>query len=220
MRAEGLQLKQGMRLYLQRDREDGVTEVLPCSLVDYIDQRELIIESINPEHYPSFVKGGCYTTRIVIDERRYAFMTEVLFTIEQPHPRIHLSYPREIEGIFKRSAPRYQLTRPVRLKLQTEQATVSVRVHDISNSGACLIAEKSLANDSDLLNIELRDPFNPSLITLHCLVRYVLLDMVEGQIRYRHGVEFQFNNEEEQLQLERFIEYLLHEQYARPSSGN
>jgi hypothetical protein len=212
MKAEGLQLKTGTRLYLQRSRPDGVTEVMPCMLIRSVNDQELVVHPQSSEDFPSFVSGETYTTRIVEGDKRYAFTTTILLKAETPRLEIHLSYPKEIDGVFMRKAPRFLIAKPVRLSLSSGGETVTVYVHDISRSGACLIAESSLAQGDDVLNIE------QSLITLHCLVRYVMFDMVNGVINYRHGVEFQFQNDDEQLQLESFIEFLLHERFAFPSS--
>jgi hypothetical protein len=219
MKADGLQLKTGTRLYLQRSRPDGVIEVMPCTLDRTIDNQELVVHPQSSEDFPSFAEGETYTTRIVAGNKRYAFATTILSKAEQQQ-MIHLSYPQEMETVYTRKAPRFLIAKPIRLSLRSGDKTVAVYIHDISRSGACLIAEHSLAKGDDVLNIELRDPFDQSLITLHCLVRYVLFDMVDGVINYRHGVEFQFADDDEQLQLERFIEYLLHERFASPSSTN
>jgi len=218
MKAEGLQLKTGTRLYLQRSRPDGVTEVMPCILNRSYSDQELVVQPQSSDDFPSFIAGETYTTRIVEDNQRYAFKTTILSKTEQPQQEIHLSFPQGIDGVLMRKAPRFLIAKPVRLSLRTGDETVEVYVHDISRSGACLIAGSSLAKGDDVLNIELRDPFKKSLITLHCLVRYVMFDMVDGVINYRHGVEFQFSDNEEQLELENFIEYLLHERFAFPSS--
>lgn len=219
MKAEGLQLKIGTRLYLQRRRPDGVTEVMPCILNRSYSDRELVVHPQSSEGFPTFVTGESYTIRIVEGENRYAFATTILSKTEQPHQEIHLSFPKATEGVHMRKAPRFLIARPIRLSLRSGDETLAVYVHDISRSGACLIAETSLAKGDEVLNIELRDPFKQSLITLHCLVKYVMLDMVDGVIKHRHGVEFQFRDDEEQLELESFIEYLLHERFAFPSSS-
>ena len=218
MKAEGLQLRVGTQLYLQRSRPDGVTEVMPCILNRSFSDQELVVHPQSTEDFPSFITGESYTTRIVEGDKRHAFTTTIVSKTEKPHPEIHLSFPREIDGVFIRKAPRFLIAKPVRLSLRAGDETVAIYVHDISRSGACLIAETCLAKGDDVLNIELRAPFDQSLITLRCLVRYVMFDLVNGVINYRHGVEFQFQGDDEQLQLENFIEYLLHERFAFPSS--
>lgn len=214
MKADNLDLSVGTRLYLQRSRLDGVTEVLPCSLLHNLDGRELVVRPHGPLTHTGFVCGQSYGLRIANGTQRQAFTISII-KIEAPAPGLlHLSYPEAIHNIHSRRSPRHPIDKQVRLSLHSGEEKLDVYLHDISRNGACLIAEHSLARGDDVLNIELRDPINQSLITLHCLVRYVMFDMVNGVINYRHGVEFQFRDDEEQLQLENFIEYLLHEKHG------
>lgn len=220
MKSEGLGLTVGMRLYLQYIRRDGITEVLPCNLIGFVEGQGLIIRLIGDAVMPMLEVGQNITTRMTVGDSRYAFSCEVLTVTKNPYPHIHLSYPQEISGVMMRSAPRFRMKLPLRLSLQMENEVVSVLISDISSTGACLLAELPLGEDSDTLNIEFRVPFDQTLISLPCNVCYVLSEQDEGQSYYRHGVAFEFNSDEEQLQLERFIELLIKKQYAVPGVGN
>lgn len=218
MKAEGLRLAVGMTLTLQRLREDGITEVLPCSLIGFVEGQGLIVRPQDEGVLSTLVKGESLTTRLAVEDKRYAFLCQVLTLVKLPYPHIHLSYPQAIQGILKRGAPRFRLHKPIRLSLQQGDELVKVSISDISSSGACLLAEQPLGLDSDTLNIEFRVPFDKTLITLPCIVRYVLAEQDENGCIYRHGVAFQFSSSAEQLELEQFIALLVHKQYALPDS--
>ena len=218
MKAEGLRLSVGMKLYLQHLRPDGITEVLHCSLIGFVEGQGLNVRPQDEAAFSTLSKGEWLTTRMAVDERRYAFACEVLTLVRQPYLHIHLSYPEEIQGIFKRVAPRYRIHKPIRLSLHLGDEQVKVAISDISNSGACLLADVPLGVNSDTLNIEFRVPFDQSLITLPCSVRYVLAEQDEGGSQYRHGVAFQFSSTEEQCEVEQFIALLVNKQYAQPST--
>jgi len=219
MKSEGLKLVVGMRLYLQRIRTDGITEVMPCSLIGFVESQGLIIRPLEDAILPLLKIGQSITTRMSVGDNRYAFSCEVLTVTELPYPHVHLSYPKEISGVMMRGAPRFRMHMPIRLSLHVGQEVVSVLVSDISSSGACLLAESSLGNDSDILNIEFRVPFDQTLINLPCIVRYVLPEQDDSKEYYRHGVAFQFQSDEEQWKLDQFIEMLITKQYAAPSVG-
>lgn len=219
MKAEGIKLVVDMALYLQRVRADGITEVLPCRLIGFVEAEGLIIRPQDASGFPLLAEGEFITTRMSVGDSRYAFSCKVLSVLEQPYLHMHLSYPQEISGVMKRNAARLHMHIPIRLSLQVAEEVVSVLISDISSSGACLLAESPLGNSSDTLNIEFRVPFDQNLINLPCIVRYVMTDKDEGKLYYRHGVAFEFESDIEQWQLEQFIELLINKQYAVPDTG-
>lgn len=220
MKSGGLSLIVGMTLYLQRVRPDGVTEVLPCKLIGFVEGQGIIIRPLQDNILPVLEQGQTVSTRMPVADNRYAFSCEVLTVNELPYPHVHLSYPQELSGVMIRAAPRFRMHMPIRLSLHVDEDVVSVLISDISSSGACLLAESPLGVDLDTLNIEFRIPFEQSLINLPCSVRYVLAEQDGSKSYYRHGVSFQFNSDEEQWQLNQFIELLINKQYAVPSELN
>ena len=220
MKADGLNLKIGMPLYIQRMRTDGITEVLLCHLVGFGDGQELIVQPQDDSSFACLKVGDQITTRMSVDDSRYAFSCKILTLNEHPHSHIHLSYPEEISGIMKRAAPRFHMNLPIRLSLHIGADIVSVLISDISSTGACLLAETPLGGHADILNIEFRVPFDQTLLTLPCVVRYVLTEQDNGKHYYRHGVVFEFVSDEDQWQLNQFIEMLISKQYAVPSVMN
>jgi len=220
MKADGLNLKTGMSLYIQRIRTDGVTEVLSCNLIGFVEGQGLIVKPHDDSTLASLNVGEKITTRMSVGDSRYAFSCTILTLNEQPYTHIHLSYPEEISGIMKRAAPRFHINMPIRLSLHIGVDIVSVLISDISSSGACLLSESPLGGHADTLNIEFRVPFDQTLLTLPCVVRYVLTEQEDGKHYYRHGVAFQFVSDEDQWQLNQFIEMLINKQYAVPGISN
>ena len=101
-------------------------------------------------------EGQPFHVRVLVDSRVYGFTTHVLKSNGRPYPYLHLSYPRELQSVVVRKAPRAVADVIVSIRQKSRDEPATARLLDISTTGARLSAPTSIGQMNDEIDIAVR----------------------------------------------------------------
>jgi c-di-GMP-binding flagellar brake protein YcgR len=155
-------------------------------------------------------EGQPFTARVLVDSRVFGFTTHVLKSNARPYPYLHLAYPRELESVVVRKAPRARADLIVSVRLKGRDQPVTARLVDISTTGARFSSMRSIGALDDEVDVAVR-------LTIGEIEEYVRLPGVirrehaeiredgdEAPVHY-YGVEFRGLTQPAQLALYAYV---------------
>jgi c-di-GMP-binding flagellar brake protein YcgR len=183
-------------------------------VIGYLEPKSLLITTPRKAGKVMLVREGTVVdVRMMSGNSVYGFITNVIQTCLQPFPYLHLAYPKELQKSVVRKAQRAEVNLIVSVEKVVEEgetvASGSAAVNDISVSGALLIAGKVLGQVEDMLIVKARVDVGDvhEYINIPSVIRSVRERESEdtGKIEYLHGVEFQMENNQENIMLHGFV---------------
>ncbi len=143
-------------------------------------------------------------------DNQFAFQSRVSYLAAEPYPHVHLDYPMGVQGRALRKAPRIDVNSEaqVSLCLDDHGRQVSVKMMNISETGARLLATSKLAGSGESFTIEIPmiSGNQERVVALTCVVRHVN-DIPYGPNKeYHHGVEFVSVDDSARALIHRFIQ--------------
>jgi c-di-GMP-binding flagellar brake protein YcgR len=141
-------------------------------------------------------EGQPFHVRVLVDSRVYGFTTHVLKSNGRPYPYLHLSYPRELQSVVVRKAPRAVADVIVSIRQTSRDEPATARLLDISTTGARLSAPTPIGQMNDEIDIAVRLTIGDleEYLRLPSCIRRVQVDAPEGKPDaplHLYGVEFQ-----------------------------
>lgn len=129
-------------------------------VIGYLPGHSLIVTA--PEHKGKILlirEGQRYAVRMLLGESVCGYMASVLRSCSQPYPYLHLSYPKDIERIVVRNAPREPIDVPAVARNtkdpQDDICRYPVKLLDLSSTGACLASFTAFAEIGDTIELQM-----------------------------------------------------------------
>ena len=133
---DDMRLKVGDRLQLQLPPTVAQDRMI-VKLIGYVeDQCLLVTGPAGPAILKSLVEGDRIVVRIFSGQGAFGFVCYVDRLIRLPFEYLHLSFPREIQGLMIRKAPRVKTD--INVKVDTPTGPVDVNVANLSATGLSL----------------------------------------------------------------------------------
>ena len=192
-----LRLDVGDVLHLQSvGDEQGLRYAV--KVIGYLGGESLLVTTPRTRAGVALVREGQpFHVRVLVDSRVYGFTTHVLKSNGRPYPYLHLSYPRELQSVVVRAAPRAEANVIAAIRHKSRDDPATARLLDISTTGARLSAPAPIGEMSDEIDIAVRLKIGDleEYLRLSARIRRVqVVDAAEGKpegATHLYGVEFQ-----------------------------
>lgn len=139
-----------------------------------------------------------------------AFQSRVSYLAFEPYPHIHVDYPMGVQGRALRKKPRVDVDSEAQISLSLEDhgRQVSVKMINISETGARLVANRKLANSDETFTIEIpmMSGNQVRVVALACVVRHVNDIPFGPNKEHHHGVEFESVDDSARAMIHRFMQ--------------
>lgn len=144
---EDMRLKVGDRLQLQLPPAVSQDRVI-VKLIGYVEDLCLLVTApAGPGILRSLVEGDEVVVRIFSGQGAFGFVCYVDRLIRLPFEYLHLSYPREIQGLMIRKAPRVKTD--LNIKVDTSAGPMDANVANLSATGLSLRTATRLGAKGD-----------------------------------------------------------------------
>jgi hypothetical protein len=186
-------------------------------LIGLLPNASIIVTAIQRDKQVLLVREGqAYTVRAFSGKQAFGFNTCIKKVCNVPYPYLHLDYPRDVQGVTIRAAPRIETKIICTVVRQGENdKAVAAVISDLSPSGARVDAPGKLAEKDQLLHLTFRFHRNDdaAYFAMDAIVRSVRDEpsSEESRLRYQHGVEFVDMPRNERLLLKTLIYELMNE---------
>lgn len=193
-------------------------------VIGYLHDKSLIVTIPQVNGKLMLVREGQpIAVRLMSGNNVMAFTVSVLKSRTKPYPYLHLSYPTELQAIKVRKAQRVSFATtaivrecgPATSTGGTPPDARTVKMEDMSTTGALLISDKPLGIAKDLLvvTMTLNIAEAEEELSIVAVIRNIRDRSVENPsaLEYLHGVEFQFADRQESIMLHAFVyEQIVH----------
>lgn len=180
--------------------------------VGYLPGKSLVVTTPEPKGRLVIVRiDQRFRVRMLRDESVLGFETRVLAVSNLPYPHVHLAYPRTVERIVVRNAPRVIADVPAvtrNLSNGPDEKEHRVTLTDLSMTGAKVVASRPLGVVGDMLhlNFQVDVAGKPENLTLLGAVRNVAVrDRQREDLGYNHGIQFGTINRYQQVLLHGWV---------------
>lgn len=211
-RFEDIRLKVGDRLQLQLPSHIADDRHI-VRLIGYLDQQSLLVTSPGLAGLQKpMVEGDRLIVRVFSGQGAFGFVSFVDKIIRLPFEYLHLSFPREIQGLMIRNAPRARTD--FQARVETAKAQADVRVANLSATGMLLRSNTVLGGKGDELKatLELNIYGVATTLRLRGRIRTAAeLPAEEGGEAHQYGIEFVGVQPEETL----ILQSAVHHEVAR-----
>jgi hypothetical protein len=182
-------------------------ENLHSELIDYSKDGNLIISHPQRDEIPVKINPGeRYIVEIKQGDDDVCFETEVVEVVNEPYPQLHTTYPTKVRAGSIRKSSRVPAA-PAKIKLiEDGEDETKISFLNVSCSGACLVADRSLGVINDMFQIGFQTDKGESDYTFTCMIRYVHEKYQNKQQLFNHGVVFIGMDAEAQLFLWKYFQ--------------
>lgn len=150
---EDMRLKVGDRLQVQLPSTVAQDRQI-VKLIGYVDKQCLLISAPSgPGFLKSLVEGDRIVVRVFSGQGAFGFVCFLDRIIRLPFEYLHLSFPREIQGLMIRKAPRVKTD--ISLSVDTSFGKVEAFVANLSATGMSLRTQALLGAKGDELSFTL-----------------------------------------------------------------
>jgi len=205
-----LRVDVGDVLHLQPiDEEQGTRYTV--KVIGYLVGESLLVTTPRTRAGVILVREGQpFTARVLVENRVYGFGTHVLKSNARPYPYLHLAYPRELESVVVRKAPRAHTDLIVSVRVQGREQPVTGRLVDVSTTGARFSATERVAGLNEEVDLAVRLTIGEieEYLRLPCLIRREQVEGREDGLEapsYLYGVEFHGLPQPSRLALYAFV---------------
>jgi hypothetical protein len=207
---EDMHLKVGDRLQVQLPNNVAEDRQI-VKLIGYLDKQCLFVTAPAAAGLQRFlIEGDRIVVRIFSGQGAFGFVSFVDRIIRQPFEYLHLSFPREIQGLMIRKAPRVKTE--IGVVVETSSAKADAVVSNLSATGMSLRTETPLGAKGDELSCTLPLALYDvkTELKLRGRIRAITSLPVEGGgERHQFGVEFLEVKPDETLILQSVVHYEL-----------
>lgn len=144
------------------------------------------------------MEGETVVMRSFSGQNAFGFACTIERIIKIPYEYLHLSFPKNIQGIVIRKAPRVKthIIAAVQDSKSGAAEQISALISDISANGASLDAKRPLGDKGDILNLAFRVHLHniDAYLSIKGAIRAVLGGNAADESKpglIRHGIEFQ-----------------------------
>jgi len=190
----------------------GVTsERLVVRLIGYLDKQCLLVTAPAGLGWQQpIMEGDQVIARVFLGQGAFGFVSHVDKIIRLPFEYLHLAFPKQIQGLMVRKAPRVKTD--FSATVETASGNTEARVLNLSVTGMLLHSLKALgAKGGDLsvtLPLDLYDV--KTELRLRCKIKAVSVAPIEGgSEEHRCGVEFVDLKPNETLILQSVVHHAL-----------
>ena len=207
---EDMRLKVGDRLQLEPPQ--GVTnERYVVRLLGYLEGRSMMVSSpvLAPNQHP-LIEGDRLVVRIFSGQGAFGFKSFVERHIRSPFDYLHLTFPKNIEGVMIRKSPRVRTEHAVRAR--SAGAESEATFVNLSASGMLLNCESALGEVGGTLSVEFSlELFGTSAsLKLGAQIRTsTVLNADADKPQHQHGLEFVDLSANDTLVLQAFVHQTL-----------
>lgn len=211
MKFEELKLTAGFPIQLQGTGVE--TDRFSCRLVGSIADKTIIVTYPRARRAAARLRTGQkLTVRIMVGNGICMFAAAVEQIVTNPHPIVHLSYPRTVGFKEIRGATRVETSLPVTIENLNgfEEARADGLVNDISISGAKLALREEAAEVGDKVEISAEIMIGP--ISKELRVSAVVRSRIERSTKEHnknfpavYGVEFTENDDDKLIVLYAYV---------------
>ncbi len=188
---EDMRLKAGDRLQIQLPASVTQDKQI-VRLIGYLDKQCLLITApagLGPQK--PLREGDQIISRVFLGQGAFGFASFVDKIIRLPFEYLHLSFPKEIQGLMIRKAPRVKTE--ISATVENSSGNTEIQVSNLSATGMSLNSATALgAKDEDLsitLPLDLYDV--KTELRLRGKIKAVIPAPGEGKgAEHRYGVEF------------------------------
>ncbi|MBI3526549.1 MAG: flagellar brake protein [Betaproteobacteria bacterium] len=188
---EDMRLKAGDRLQMQLPA--SVTHERPIvRLIGYLDKQCLLVTApAGLGLQKPLMEGDRVIARVFMGQGAFGFVSFVDKVIRVPFDYLHLSFPKQIQGLMVRKAPRVKTE--IAATVETSSGNAEAHVSNLSATGMLLHSATALGANGDNLSVTL--PLNlydvKTELRLRGRIKAVSSAAIEGGgDEHRCGVEF------------------------------
>lgn len=150
---EDMRLKVGDRLQVQLPNTVSQDRQI-VKLIGYVDSVCLLVSAPSGAGFlKSLVEGDRIVVRIFSGQGAFGFVCFLDRIIRLPFEYLHLSFPREIQGLMIRKAPRVKTE--IEVKVDTSSGKVDAFVANLSATGMSLRSQAQLGAKGDEISFTL-----------------------------------------------------------------
>jgi hypothetical protein len=180
---------------------------LHAELIDYSKDENLIISHPLRDEIPVEINPG---ERFIVEINQgsddVCFETEIVAVLNEPQPRLQTTYPDKIRTGSIRKSSRVPAA-PANIQLIEDGVSeTEISFLNVSCSGACLVADRSLGVVNDMFNINFQTDDDEPDFAFTCMIRYVHEKYQNQQQLFNHGVVFIGMDAETQLFLWKYFQ--------------
>ena len=188
---EDMRLKAGDRLQIQLPAS-VIRERQIVRLIGFLDKHCLLITSPAGLAYQTpLMEGDRITSRVFLGHGAFGFVSFVDKIIRLPFEYLHLSFPKEVQGLLIRKAPRVKTE--IAATVEASAGNVEAQIANLSASGMLLHSGSALGAKGDELSATLPlDLYDVKTeLKLRCKIKAVNSTPIEGGGEaHQCGVEF------------------------------
>lgn len=194
---DAMKLRVGDRLQLQPPHQLS-TERYIVRLIGYLNNVSLLVSAPFEGGLRLGLKEGeKVVVRVFAAQNAFGFNSTVDKICKYPFDYLHLSFPREVQGMVIRKSPRVR-TRIIAAVANTHHPDVentSGLIANISATGAMLDGRRSLGNKGDMLRLAFRINLHKidAYLSITAAIRAIFADEAidaKGDPLIHHGIEF------------------------------
>lgn len=212
MDPNNLSLQVGDKLQLQKIPEDRPERYL-VQVVGYMPRQSLIVNAPRIHGKVAIMRPDQrFRVRVLQGSSIVGFVSFVLKSYSAPFPHLHLSYPTEMERIVVRNALRTAVDQPALVRHprhpDSQEYYRSVRLIDLSHSGARFVSKVPLGHENDMLLTRFGVAVcgQEEKLEVLCQIRSMGKRAVEGEpLEFWLGVQFQALTRFQQVLLQAFV---------------
>lgn len=194
---DAMKLKVGDRLQLQPPQQlSGERYVV--RLIGYLNNVSLLVSSPFENGLRlGLMEGEKVVVRVFAAQNAFGFSSTVDKICKIPFDYLHLSFPREVQGMVIRKSPRVRtrLIATIGNANQNGTENASGLISNISATGALLDARRSLGSKGDVLRMAFRVNLHKidAYLSITAAIRAIFADEAtdaHGAPLIHHGIEF------------------------------
>lgn len=194
---EAMKLKVGDRLQIQPPARVAAERFM-VKLIGYMNNISLMVSlpADSKGMRPQLVEGEELVVRVFSSQNAFGFPCSVRKINRVPFDYLHLSFPKEVQGMMIRKAPRVKTRIIAAVNTgKSGEENASAIISNLSANGALLDARRSLADKGASIRLSFRVNLHnmDAYLTINAAIRAVFGDNVlenENTGLIHHGLEF------------------------------
>lgn len=193
---EEMKLPISSRMQLQAVSEQS-TERFPAKYLGHIKGVSLLVTTPIVDDKVLFVREGqVFIVRAFTGKTAFGFTASVLRACNAPVPYLHLSYPKQLQGVEIRATKRLAVNIPATSQTltNTHAQTLPCLLINVSPTGALVAAAQALGNSGDAIRLAFRINLGPidGNIEATGIIRSITPqeDATDKAFSVHHGVQF------------------------------
>lgn len=207
---EDMRLKVGDRMQLEPPQSVANNRYM-VRLLGYLDGRSMMVTApaLASNQHP-LIEGDRLVVRIFSGQGAFGFKSFVERLIRSPFEYLHLTFPKDIEGVIIRKSPRVRTELAARAR--SAGAESEATFVNLSASGMLLNCESPLGEVGGTLKLEFSlDLFGtPTSLKLNAHIRTsTVLNADPDNPKHQHGLEFVDLSANDTLVLQAFVHQTL-----------